>query len=49
MAVADHLAMALLISKVAVGLDPLRHFRFDRRREHLLRSRSKNFAEDISR
>jgi hypothetical protein len=35
-AVADNLPMASLVCEVAMGIDPLGHLRFDRRREHLL-------------
>ncbi len=49
MAVADHLAVALLILEMFSLSDPRADFGFDGSRQHLLRSRSKNFTEDISR
>jgi hypothetical protein len=49
MAVTDYLAVSLLILEMFSLSDPLTDFGFDGSGQHPLRSRSKNFAQYISR
>jgi len=47
-AVADHLAMAAAILKVAMRLNPLSDFRFDGRGEHLLSAFAKDLGQHVA-